>query len=497
MARASRRRLSLALAGFCTAGLITATPATSFASQWPEAFAMRGFQLGMTISEFERSTHPDNPGARRLCSIAMNDPEFTGAEYQFLREFLNRDSDLRVIKCAFFERTDPSGKFMPYGLVLGNLHPIKTSFYFYEMAGNHLPPMLFRMDVVVDTSRFDEIATFFIGRYGPPSHRHGASLSNKLGTQFQNTVIRFENDVSAILLRKHGDWFHQAKISFWIKAGPDRIVPETLVPADDQHVDFSDVVATPTSVYSKGPGEPFGYRHVVYRNGIEFFSLSSSEEYVSLGAPIKTRDYTLIPVYGRHAGSGYHWGTASLLIEGKGTSVVHEGLLASCFECNVRALSSDHASNVVHIRIGRREGYETSAWFRDGALSVHRTKLDPEEPVDADTCNLLYEQLKMCFGADRRIYSSYAGGSLGYAGGSLGYAGGSLGYAGGSLGYAGGSLGYAGGSLSDFLTEVVKVNYPGFSFPDFHQACAEAICAGRRMGIKEFAKNLCRRADLP
>jgi hypothetical protein len=394
----------------------------------------------------------------------MNDAEFAGAEYRLATQVLNRNTDLRVIKCAF-GRTGSSAEFVPYGLSVGNGPPIETNFYFYEVAGNNLPPMLFRIDVVADTKHFDEILSFFTGRYGPVSQRHESPFTNKLGTQFQNTALRFENDVSVIQLRRHGDWFHRTKVSFWIKPGPNRIVPETLLPADGEHVDFSDVVTTPTSIYSTGPGEPFEYPQAVYRNGKQFFR-PVGYEYVLLGPPIKIKDYTLIPVYGQDGGSGNHSRSASLIIEGKGTAVAHEHLLAGCIACDVRALNSDHASNFVHLRIGRHEGYETSAWFRDGSLSVDRTKLDPSEPLDADTCKSLYEELKTCEGPGLRADPKTC-------------------------------PGYSGHHTRDSFLDGVKENYPGFLIADFDTACAEAMCAGRKLDSKHFARNFCQRENLP
>jgi hypothetical protein len=111
---------------------------------------------------------------------------------------------------------------------------------------------------------------------------------------------------------------------------------------------------------------------------------------VMFGKPVRTKDYTIIPVYDDCGGSACGLSQTTLLIE-KGREIkVDLSLKRFCVQCK-EAFVARPDQNEVDIALDRREGHEFRALFRDGVLTIAKTPLDPNEPLSDDDCKSLYE----------------------------------------------------------------------------------------------------------
>jgi hypothetical protein len=119
---------------------------------------------------------------------------------------------------------------------------------------------------------------------------------------------------------------------------------------------------------------------------------------VTFGKPVKTRDYTLIPVYDDCGGSACGRSETTLLIEKGKETKIDRTLKRFCVECQSR-FEARADSNEVAIALDRQQGHQFSAIFRDGKITVAKKPLDPKEPLSDDDCSYLYEDyLDACIG---------------------------------------------------------------------------------------------------
>jgi hypothetical protein len=118
--------------------------------------------------------------------------------------------------------------------------------------------------------------------------------------------------------------------------------------------------------------------------------LCIERDLVMFGKPLKTRDYTIIPVYDDCGGSACGLSQTTLLIEKGKETRVDRTLRRYCVLCKEK-FDVRPDLNEVDIGLDRREGHEFSALFRDGSITVSKKPLDPKEPLSDDDCKSLYD----------------------------------------------------------------------------------------------------------
>jgi len=143
----------------------------------------------------------------------------------------------------------------------------------------------------------------------------------------------------------------------------------------------------------KDPSKKDGYLKCVYRNEKEFLCPGAAE-FIAFEKHIKTKDYDLIVLSTGQLGSGTRWWDWMIVVE-DGNKAVVKTLADGCLECKIDVELLKFGSNRVDFAY-RQKGHRISAHFRDGALSIRKSKLDPHEPLDQGTCGGLYEKLEAC-----------------------------------------------------------------------------------------------------
>lgn len=167
-----------------------------------------------------------------------------------------------------------------------------------------------------------------------------------------------------------------------------------LIGSGAQAVD--DKVETANATYEIRPDPKNEDTKCVFKGKTRLFCIK--RELVTFGKPVRTRDYTLIPVYDDCGGSACGRSQTTLLVE-KGRAVrIDRTLRRFCVECQDRfEVKAD--TNEVAIALDRQQGHQFSATFRDGRIAIASKPLDPKEPLSDDDCSYLYEDyLDACIG---------------------------------------------------------------------------------------------------
>lgn len=182
------------------------------------------------------------------------------------------------------------------------------------------------------------------------------------------------------------------------------------------------------------------------------------------GEIIRTKDYDILPVYAKSGRSCCGEADTTLVVETRGRAAVIRSLESYCLECALDKLGSAAVfvkwpQNEVHFQLGRTKGNQVAATFRNGAITVEKTKLDVNEPLDSSTCRELYDKLAYCaqqddaLACDHLLMSTAANNSL----------------------------------------NSVSNNYPGFSRGAFEQECMNACTTGKTLERTRFMKLFCHR----
>jgi hypothetical protein len=184
-------------------------------------------------------------------------------------------------------------------------------------------------------------------------------------------------------------------------------------------------------------------------------------DHVNFGKQIKTKDYTIIPIYDDCGGSSCGRSGTTLIIErGKETSLFMS-IKEYCLECS-KDPDVKHDQNEVYFMLDRVDGkFKVAARFKDGAFLVGKAPLSATEPVEQRTCDWLYdtyldgcveERGRQCAGISDRLAMAYQRGLV-----------------------------------------AVTREYAGFPAGDFAKMCDNACGSGRKPSRAQFNQRICRR----
>ena len=157
-----------------------------------------------------------------------------------------------------------------------------------------------------------------------------------------------------------------------------------------------DKVETANASYEIRPDSRNGEIKCVFKGNTRLLCIE--RELVSFGTPVKTRDYTLIPVYDDCGGSACGRSQTTLLVEKGNHTGIDRTLKRFCVECQ-NSFDAKADLNEIAIGLDRKDGHAFSALFRNGAITISKKPLDPKEPFSDDDCTYLYEDvLDTCIG---------------------------------------------------------------------------------------------------
>jgi hypothetical protein len=199
----------------------------------------------------------------------------------------------------------------------------------------------------------------------------------------------------------------------------------------------------------------------VYRNEEKLFC-APKYNYAFFGSPVRTKNYDLIPLTIYPDGSGSRWWDYSLIVE-QGEHARVKTIVVGCFadSCEIRATQVNHGADDVRFHVGRSEGSKITAHFNAGVLSIRKRRINPKEPLNAETCTRLFEALRQCNEPSNQsdCPSEYSSASQ---------------------------------SINFFFVGIEN-DYPGFSRKNFDQACRAACIDRRAVGRQEVDQMFCQR----
>jgi hypothetical protein len=193
----------------------------------------------------------------------------------------------------------------------------------------------------------------------------------------------------------------------------------------------------------------------VYRNKEKF--LCPDTERIAFERHYRTRDYDFLVISNSFSGSGNRWWEWKLIIE-NGKRAIAKPLAQDCLECNIQVERLNFQSNEIVFTHRQKKQLQT-ATFRAGQFTLRKSKLDPHEPLDEDTCDQLFG-----------IYEE-----------------------GCTAGQDTANCRMAQSNASHFGLMRTDDRYAGFSYEGMERQCKAACSSGKTMGRKTFFKKVCRR----
>lgn len=193
----------------------------------------------------------------------------------------------------------------------------------------------------------------------------------------------------------------------------------------------------------------------VYRNNEKLLCLNA--ERIAFEKRYRTRDYDFLVISGSFSGSGNRWWDWKLIIE-DGKGAITKPLADNCLACDIRVDRLNFQSNEI-VFIHRQEKHLETATFRAGQFTLRKSKLDPQEPLDVDTCGDLLGRYEYCSKAERDTIDC--------------------------------SMALANSGHFSLLRIVDQ--YAGISYNGMQRMCRAACSSGEAMDRKTFLKKVCRR----
>ncbi|WP_165127231.1 hypothetical protein [Bradyrhizobium sp. 6(2017)] len=193
----------------------------------------------------------------------------------------------------------------------------------------------------------------------------------------------------------------------------------------------------------------------VYRNDEKLLCLNA--ERIAFEKRYWTRDFDFLVISGSFSGSGNRWWDWKLIIE-DGKGAITKPLADNCLACDIRVDRLNFQSNEI-VFIHRQEKRLEIATFRAGQFTLQKSKLDPREPLDEDTCGDLLGRYEYCSKAERNTVDC--------------------------------SMALANSGHFSLLR--IEDQYAGISYDGMQRMCRAACSGGKAMDRKTFLKEVCRR----
>lgn len=195
--------------GLCAIGIVAALALriAAAASAQPGAapdetqpYALRAYQLGMTLDEFRRTPHPDQeewPDAYAVCS---DDGRIAEGRYESAR-IDPRLAGAGVVRCRlFFDEPGIIASTWPAGLLLG-ARVAMPDFYFVRPDPDDAP-RLYWIRTRGPTEDFAEALRFLVETLGEPAIRRTELWRSDTGAAARISVLRWRNTAAYVDLRE-------------------------------------------------------------------------------------------------------------------------------------------------------------------------------------------------------------------------------------------------------------------------------------------------------
>ena len=209
-------------------------------------------------------------------------------------------------------------------------------------------------------------------------------------------------------------------------------------------------------IYKVSRTPPDDFLNCLYRDQIKLLC-PPDVEFVSVEKQYKTKDYDLLVASMGHLGTGNRWHDWKLIVE-DGKKAIIMPLAEECLECDIRVEKLNFQSNEIVFTHRQAKQLQT-ATFRAGRFTLRKSKLDPQEPLDEETCGYLFGGYEYCSKAERdTVDCSMAQANSGH-----------------------------------FALLRIEDQYAGISYEGMQRMCRAACSSGKAMDRATFFRKVCRR----
>jgi hypothetical protein len=133
-------------------------------------------------------------------------------------------------------------------------------------------------------------------------------------------------------------------------------------------------------------------RKCLYRDQTQL--LCPGTAFIAFEKHYKTKDYDLLVISMGELGSGTRWWDWKLIVD-DGKQAIIKPLADGCLECDIQVERLNSRSNEI-VFVYRQQKHRITARFHEGQLTTQKSKLDPHEPLDEETCDALFGSFEEC-----------------------------------------------------------------------------------------------------
>jgi hypothetical protein len=239
-----------------------------------------------------------------------------------------------------------------------------------------------------------------------------------------------------------------------ISSGPAPLVREG-EESEGTNIMARSAIYTIQKAPSAEANEPNEHHECLYRNQEKL--LCPATDWIEFKKHYRTKDYDLLVVRTGYFGTGNRWHDWKLIVE-DGKQALIKPLAEECLACDIWVEKLNFQSNEIVFTHRQAKQLQTAS-FRAGRFTVRKSKLDPQEPLDEDTCGDLLGRYEYCRKAERNTSDC--------------------------------SMALANSGHFSLLR--IEDQYAGISYEGMQRMCKAACSSGKAMGRKTFFKKVCRR----
>ena len=174
-----------------------------------QPYSFRKFNLGMPLSQFRNTVHPDGDNWPNAFVVCSNDLQKTSVNRPIPPSLSIDWEKSGIILCEY--RYKYGYTYVEIGIILASV-PVFSKFYFIkDHDGVH---KLFYMLFTVNNAKYNKIVGGYVEKFGPPHDIKGETFQNQMGATFYNTKSTWSNGASTIEINKLSEEVHIMSVEY-------------------------------------------------------------------------------------------------------------------------------------------------------------------------------------------------------------------------------------------------------------------------------------------
>jgi len=176
-----------------------------------DPFDRRTFRLGMTVTEFKQTAHPDPDGLPGVHAVVSTDAKVQES-FDFIELRLHTEmTSMGVVRGKFYYKSSlPREKWEPAGVNLADWHSDTLFYFIADPEGTE--PRLFLITSDLPTRVFDELLAIYSQAFSVKPIIEKNIVKNGLGNEFTNTKASWTDGNRVVSLSRYADSLDRAKV---------------------------------------------------------------------------------------------------------------------------------------------------------------------------------------------------------------------------------------------------------------------------------------------